>query len=109
MINSNFNVNSALISGQLGLQRASDGITQASLSIAQRSAQNTLEQQGPSGVLQQAAIRGLENTSQVLPQRPEGLTNDLVSLQVNSINAQASAKVVEVANDTVGRIIDTLA
>ncbi|MFC3094073.1 hypothetical protein DRW07_11365 [Alteromonas sediminis] len=109
MINTNFNVNSAIVSGQLGLQRASDGITQASLSIAQRTAQSTLEQQGPGAVLQQAAIRGLENTSRILPQAPDSLTSDLVSLQVNSINAQASAKVLEVANNTVGRIIDTLA
>lgn len=109
MIDSTFNVNSALIAGQQGLQRASDGITQASLNIAQRTAQNTLEQQGPQAVLQQAAVNGLETTSQLLPQSTGGITDDLVSLQVNSLNAQASAKVLEVANDTVGTIINTLA
>ena len=109
MIDPNFNVNSALIAGQLGLQRASNGITEASLSIAQRSAQSTLATQGPQGVLEQAAVNGLETTSQLLPQATDSLTTDLVSLQVNSLNAQASAKVLEVANDTVGRIIDTLA
>ena len=108
MIDTNFNVSSALVSGQLGLQRASDGISQSSLSIAQRSAQTTLQLQGPAAVLEQAAIRGLENSRQLLPAATDSLTSDLVSLQINGLNAQASAKVLDVADDTIGRIIDTL-
>ena len=33
------NINSAIISGQFGLQRSFDGMTQSALNIAQRSAQ----------------------------------------------------------------------
>lgn len=100
-------VNSAFYAGQYGLQNASNGITQASSSIAQRtveSAQNVPSSQAnePQNVISadQAASSSSSNTD---------LTSDLISLNVNSLNAQASAKVLEVANDTLGTIIDTLA
>ena len=103
------NVNSILVSGLQGLQNASNGIATASLSIAQRSAQSTLETQGVSGVLENAAVQGLETTRQLIPEAEGSLTNDLISLQVNAINAQAAAEVIEVADETVGRIIDIFA
>ncbi|GAA0854976.1 hypothetical protein [Aliiglaciecola litoralis] len=98
------NVNSAIISGTLGLNRAQTGITQASLNIAQRNAQA----QSPTDVLANAAVQQIGQTKQLLPQGGDSLTNNLLSLQINSFNAQASGKVLEVASGTVGRIIDEL-
>lgn len=99
------NLNSAILSGFQGLQGASQGITEAAANIAQRSAQP----RSPEQVLSDAATQQLGQVRQILPSGGDNLTNDLVSLSVNSINAQASAKVLDVANDTVGRIIDILA
>ena len=93
-------LNSAFSAGQFGLQRASDGMTQAASNIAQ---QPTGRQQELGGTLQSGS---LSNSSQ---KAPANITSDLISLNVNSLNAQASAKVIDVANDTLGTIIDTLA
>ena len=84
-------LNSAFFAGQSGLQRASDGMTQAASNIAQQISGN---QQNQGSVSQGAS---------------GNITSDLISLNVNSLNAQASAKVIDVANDTLGTIIDTLA
>lgn len=99
------NINSAIISGTLGLNRAQQGITEASLNIAQRNAQA----QTPQDLLTNAATQQIGQVSQLLPQGGDSLTNDLISLQINSRNALASGNVLEVVNDTVGRIIDELA
>ena len=101
--------NSALLSGIQGFQNASTGIANASVSIAQRSAQVTLATDGVAGVLENAAVQGLETASQLLPQSTGSFTDDLVSLQINSLNAQAAAEVIDVADETVGRIIDIFA
>lgn len=98
-------INSAIISGTLGLDRAQQGITEASLNIAQRNTQA----QTPEDLLANAATQQIGNINQLLPQGGDSLTNDLISLQINSTNALASGKVLEVANDTVGRIIDEFA
>ena len=103
------NINSAILSGQFGLQRASDGITQASLNIAQRAAQQDVAENGPAGVLVNADEQQIDNARNTLPSGGDSLTNDLLSLQVSSLNAQASAKVVDTADETVGRIIDLFA
>ena len=97
-------INSAIVSGTFGLQNASNGITEASISIAQRNAQL----KDPSELLADVATQQLGLAGKLLPQGGDSLTNDLVSLSINSTNAQASAKVLDVANDTVGRIIDEL-
>ncbi|GGW90929.1 hypothetical protein [Alteromonas halophila] len=102
-------INSAIVSGYVGLQNASQGITQASQNIALRSAQQNMAENGPEGVLASASQRNLENVREMLPQPANNLTSDILSLQNNSINAQASAKVLDTAFDTVGTIIDTLA
>jgi hypothetical protein len=87
-------LNSAFAAGQFGLQRASDGMTQAASNIAQQIS-GRQQEQGTS----QSALQGASGN----------ITSDLISLNVNSLNAQASAKVIDVANDTLGTIIDTLA
>lgn len=103
------NMNSAIVSAQFGLNKAYEGMTQASMNIAQRAAQTNVAQDGPTEMLANASLQSLGNMKQILPQSATSMTDDLVSLQLNSINAQASAKVLGVANDTIGKIIDTLA
>lgn len=103
------NMNSAIVSAQFGLNQAYEGMTQASMNIAQRTAQTNVSLNGPSEMLADASVQSLGNIKQILPQSSTSMTDDLVSLQLNSINAQASAKVLDVAYDTVGTIIDTLA
>ena len=99
------NVNSAIISGTLGLNRAQQGITEASINIAQGNG----ESQTTQDLLANVATQQIGQVNQLLPQGGDGLTNDLLSLQINSRNALASSKVLDVANNTVGRIIDELA
>jgi hypothetical protein len=89
-------VNSAFLAGQYGLQNASDGITQAASSIAQRTAEGS------------SSSNNVQENAQVEPSNGN-LTDDLIALNVNSVNAEASARVLEVANDTLGTIIDTIA
>lgn len=102
-------VNSAIIAGQFGLQQSFNGMTQSALNIAQRTAQQDVAQNGPGDLLASAALQSLTNTSNLLPQGGDSLTSDLISMQLYTTNALASAKVIDVANDTVGKIIDTLA
>ncbi len=102
-------INSAIVSGQFGLQKSFEGMTQASMNIAQRTAQPQVGDNGAGAVLANASVNGLQNIRDSLPQSAGNMTSDLVSLKLNSINAQASAKVLDVAFDTVGTIIDTLA
>ena len=102
------NINSAIVSGSLGLQRASNNITQASFNIAQRSVESA-SSQDPQEFLANAALQQLGAIKQALPQSSPSLTADLVSLSVNSTNAQASAKVLGVASGTVGTLLDILA
>lgn len=96
------NINSAIVSGLVGLNDASNGITQASISIAQKAAQL----RDPQELVTDAAMQQIGLTSQLLPETSDTLTSDLVSLSVNLTNAQASTKVVETADETVGRLID---
>lgn len=74
-------LNSALQSGFQGFQRASAGVSEATSNIAASAKQQTAQD----------------------------LTTDLVSLSQNSLNAQASAKVIETSNQTLGTLIDELA
>lgn len=99
------NTNSAILSGVLGLQNASEGITQASIGIAQKAAQL----RDPQDVLSDAATQQIGLTSQLLPSGGNSVTSDLVSLSVNLTNAQAATEVIDVAKDTVGQLIDVIA
>jgi len=92
----NSNVGAAFAAGQLGLQSASNGITQAASNIAQRTVESAQNVPSQTTSTSSAASTG-------------SVTDDLISLNVNSINAQASAKVIDTANDMLGTIIDTLA
>ncbi|GAA0343411.1 hypothetical protein GCM10009092_05020 [Bowmanella denitrificans] len=104
-VNFDSNINSAIISGTLGLQRASDGITQHSINLAQQQAQL----RDPKEVLAEAAQQQIGLSTKLLPKGGDNVTNDLVGLTLNLRNAQANAKVLDVAKDTVGRLIDEIA
>lgn len=81
------NISSAFASGSLGLQRASSQIDQAASDIVS----STLADQ--SGELKAGV----------------NITDSLIELNVADINAQASARVLSVANDTIGTLLDTFA
>jgi hypothetical protein len=57
-------------------------------------------------ILQNAS---LEHNSSQSKKASDGITSNLVRLSINLTNAQASAKVVDTASDTVGTILDILA
>ena len=101
----NNSINSAIVSGVLGVQKASDGIAGVSINLAQQQA--SLRSTGD--LLGDVATQQLGNTRSLLPSGGDSLTNNLLSLSNNLTNAQASTKVLDVANDTVGRIINELA
>lgn len=98
-------VNSAILSGTFGLQKASQELTASSFNIAQRNTEplSTLD------LLANVATQQLGSVSKLLPTGGDSLTDNLVGLSINARNAEASAKVLDVANSTVGRIIDELA
>ncbi len=102
------NINSAIISGNLGIQRASDGITQNAANLASLSIRSPSSGESQD-VLTNATRNQLDAIKQTLPQSSPNLTTELVGLSINSINAQASAKVVDTANETIGTILDILA
>jgi hypothetical protein len=102
------NINSAIISGTLGIQRASEGITQHSANLASFAASKPVSD-NPQEFLANAVLSQLGAIKQSLPTPTPGITNDLVGLSINSINAQASAKVAGTANETVGTLLNILA
>lgn len=78
----NSNLSSAIQSGLQGYQRASEGVTASAQNIATRTAGGSVD---------------------------SSLTSDLVNLNVNEIAAQANAKVIDTADQMIGRFIDELA
>lgn len=95
----NAGIFNAFAAGQQGLQSANKGITQAASNIAERTVQNA----------QNTPVSDQNTSNAAEPVAQGSVTDDLIALNVNSLNAQASAKVLDVANETLGSIIDTLA
>lgn len=102
------NVNSAIVSGTIGIQKASKGIAQNASNLASLSA-FSVPSRDPQEFLANATLNQLNAIKQVLPQPSEGITSNLVGLSINLTNAQASTKVVDTARGTVGTILDILA
>ena len=98
-------LNSAIVSGVLGAQKASDGITQSSVKLAQQEASFKTTQQ----LLSDVSLQQIGNSTKLLPSGGDSLTANLLSLNNNLNNFQASLSVVDAANDTVGKLINTLA
>ena len=95
---------SAFAAAQYGLQSASDGVSQAAANIAQRTAEDAIAPAQPT-----VATSETNNTSSNSASSTTRLTDDLIALNVNERNAQASAKVLGVADEMLGTIIDVLA
>ncbi|WP_370244995.1 hypothetical protein [Alteromonas abrolhosensis] len=95
---------SAFAAAQYGLQNASEGISQAASSIAQRSVEDTASPAQP--ITPNTDTNSTSPTSSSTTSR---LTDDLIALNVNERNAQASAKVLGVADEMLGSIIDVMA
>lgn len=89
----NASLNNAFIAGQNGLTSASNGINQAASNIAQRTVDSNQTSFSPNADAAPDSLSG-------------SVTDDLISLKVNEIHAQASARVLDVANDTLGTLID---
>ncbi|WP_202941465.1 hypothetical protein [Alteromonas macleodii] len=97
---------SAFAAAQYGLQNASDGISQAASNIAQRTAEDAVAPAQPIATNTDTINTSSNSTSTSTSTR---LTDDLIALNVNERNAQASAKVLGVADEMLGTIIDVLA
>ena len=97
-------VGSAFAAAQYGLQSASDGISQAASNIAQRTAEDAVAPAQPI-----AANSDINNAIPSSTSSTSRLTDDLIALNVSERNAQASAKVLGVADEMLGTIIDVLA
>lgn len=97
-------VGSAFAAAQYGLQSASDGISQAASNIAQRTAEDAAAPAQPI-----AANTDTNNANPNSTSSTSRLTDDLIALNVSERNAQASAKVLGVADEMLGTIIDVLA
>ena len=102
------NINSAIVSGTIGIKRAYDGVSQNTSNLANLSA-FSVPSRDPQEFLANATLNQLNAIKQVLPQPDESITSNLVGLSVNLTNAQASKKVVDTASETVGTILDILA
>ncbi len=96
-------IQSALYSGVQGFQRASAGVTDATLEInrqTQTNRQNETEQ-----AVAQTAAADRQNGLPVASQ-PASLTDSLVQLGQEERNAQANAKSIQTADDVLGTVID---
>jgi hypothetical protein len=98
------NINSAILSGAFGLQSASNGITQAATNIVEQ----TTAPRDRLTLLSDAAIQQIDITRGSLPTGGDSLTDNLVSLQLNLTNAQASANVIDRVDETLGRFINEI-
>jgi hypothetical protein len=102
------NINSAIISGNFGIQKASEGISRNSFNLANLSVQSA-SPTDPQEFLANATLNQLQAIKQTLPQATQSITSQLVGLSISGANAQASSKVLDTANGTVGTILDILA
>ncbi len=103
------NIQSAMSSGLQGVQRASAGVTEATLDInrqTQASAQARQQVSNQQNEVEQSATAD-NSQSRVAQTRfqPE-LTDSLVRLNVEERNAQANVKSIQTADQMLGSIID---
>lgn len=76
-INISNNINSAIVSGNLGIQRASKGITQNISNLASVSA-FSVPSGDPQEFLANATFKQLSSINQMLPETSDGVTSNLV-------------------------------
>ncbi len=107
-VNVSNNINSAIVSGTFGIQSASDNITENAYNLASLSVQSA-PSSDPQEFLANATVNQLSSVKQLLPESTSGITSDLVGMSISANNAEASAKVLDVANGTVGTLLDIFA
>lgn len=97
-------IRSALYSGVQGFQRASAGVTDATIDINRQTRANRLNETEQAVTQTQAAEppRQLQTAEQ-----PGSLTSSLVQLGVEERNAQANVKSIQTADEVLGTVIDT--
>ncbi len=103
------NIQSAMYSGLQGFQRASAGVTDATLDInrqtqtSQQARQDAASQQDDTA---QAAAQPATNTVTQQNNQPAALTDSLVRLNAEERNAQANARTIQTADQVLGSVID---
>ncbi len=91
-------IQSAFNAGVQGFQKASEGASQAASDIARSTLSNNEANAEPvtnSAATQTAAVN-----------EPNGLTESIVNLRVAEVQAQASAEVIQSADENLGTLID---
>jgi hypothetical protein len=96
-------IQSALSSGVQGFQRASAGVTDATIEINRqtRANQQNETEQAVSQASASEQQRSLQNT-----ERTPSQTNSLVQLGQEERNAQANARSIQTADEVLGTVID---
>jgi hypothetical protein len=96
-------IQSALSSGVQGFQRASAGVTDATIEINRqtRANQQNETEQAVSQASASEQQRSLQNT-----ERSPSQTNSLVQLGQEERNAQANARSIQTADEVLGTVID---
>ena len=96
-------IQSALYSGVQGFQRASAGVTDATIDINRQTRANRLNETEQAVTQTQAAEqpRQLQTSEQ-----PGSLTSSLVQLGQEERNAQANVKSIQTADEVLGTVID---
>lgn len=115
------NIQSAAYSGLQGLQRASAGVTEATLDInrqtqasaqarqevvQQETAQQNTLQQNETQRATAAADNNAQNRAVQAANEPPALTESLVRLNSEERNAQANVRSIQTADQVLGSVID---
>ncbi|PKM17247.1 MAG: excinuclease ATPase subunit [Gammaproteobacteria bacterium HGW-Gammaproteobacteria-15] len=96
-------IRSALYSGVQGFQRASAGVTDATIDINRQTRANRLNE--TEQAVTQAVVAESPRQLQTAEQ-PGSLTSSLVQLGQEERNAQANVKSIQTADEVLGTVID---
>ncbi|WP_215398937.1 excinuclease ATPase subunit [Rheinheimera oceanensis] len=97
-------IQSALYSGMQGFQRASAGVTDATIDINRQTRANRLNETEQAVVTPAVAA---EQPRQIqTAEQPGSLTSSLVQLGQEERNAQANVKSIQTADEVLGTVID---
>lgn len=106
-------IQSAFAAGMQGLQRASNGVTEATLNINQQTQQNRTNEadteiQRPVDEAEQTEGGTLESAAQneAAQNNAPSLESSLVDLNVQELNAQANVRSIQSADEVLGTIVD---
>lgn len=97
-------IQSAFASGLQGYQRASAGVTEATVDInrqTQRSRQTETEQ-----AVRETDASQQQRSLQATAEQPRSVTNSLVKLNTEEANAEANVRSIQAADEVLGTVID---